>query len=149
MIGSDLMFLRVRITFCGRLFGKITNAIRPFLFGADALFGERFNSVAQESAAILFHCLFDRALVVVNKKPAEIDKLDAILEFKKFERADKRVSGAGANVSLVFYRRTLLSQINFCWQSSEPRSNCAVGEVAMIRQVRQPSVPFGRSFVYS
>lgn len=119
MIRSDLMFLRVGVTFRGRFLGEISNAIRPFYFRADALFGERLDPVSKKGAAILFHCPFDRALVVVNKKPASIDKLGAILEFKKFERADKGVGCAAAELSLVLNRRTSLSQINFCRQFRE------------------------------
>src|SRR5205814_5783340 len=137
----------VGITFRGRFPGEIANAVRPFLFRTNALFGERFDSVAKKCAAVLPHRPFDRALVVVNKEPAEIDKRRAVLDLEKLERADQRVGGATAELSLVFNRRTFLSQINFWRQLRQPRCDYAVGKIAMVGQVRQPSVPFGRTFI--
>src|SRR6266446_4422539 len=145
MVRSGLMFPGVRITFRGRFPGEIANVIRPLFLRTDTLFGERFDSVAKKRAAVLVHRPFDRALVVINKEPAEIDKLRAVLQLEKLERADQRVSGATAELSLVFNRRTFLSQINFCRQLRQSWCNCAVGKIAMVGQVWQPSVPFGRT----
>src|SRR5947207_11288252 len=147
MIRSDLMFPGVGITFRGLFSGEIANAIRPFLFRTNALFGERLDSVAKKRAAVLPHRPFDRTLVVVNKEPAKIDKLGAVLDLEKLERADQRVGGATAELSLVFNRRTFLSQINFCWQLRQSWCNCAVGKIEMVGQIRQPSVPFRRTFI--
>src|SRR5947207_9113265 len=130
MIRSDLMFPGVGITFRGLFSGEIANAIRPFLFRTNALFGRRLDSVAKKRADVLPHRPFDRALVVVNKEPAKIDKRRAVLDLEKLERADQRVGGATAELSLIFNRRTLLSQINFCRQLRQPWCNCAVGKIA-------------------
>src|SRR5204862_8241374 len=92
MIRSHLMFLRVGITFPIRLLGEISNAIRPFRFRTNTLLSQRFDSVAQKRAAILIDRAFDCALVVVNKEPAKIDKLGAVLDLKKLEHANQRVA---------------------------------------------------------
>src|SRR5437016_13150314 len=145
MVRSDLMFPGIGITLPIRFLGEIANAVRPFFLRTDTLFGERLDSVAKKRAAVLPHRPFDRALVVVNKEPAKIDKRRAVLDLEKLEGADQRVGGATAELSLVFNRRTLLSQINFCRQLRQSWCNCAVGKIAMVGQVWQPSVPFGRT----
>src|SRR5437588_4660032 len=121
MVRSDLMFLRGRITLSDWLFGKVTYAIGPIFFRTNALFGERFDSVAQKRAAVLVRCAFDHALVVVNKETAKIDKLAAVLDLEKLERPDQCVRGASADVSLIFDRRTFTSQINFGRQFRDAR----------------------------
>src|SRR5262249_11184379 len=94
MIRSDLMFFRCGVTCGRRLFREILHVIRPRRFRTHSLFGERFDSVAKKCAAVLLDRSFDRALVVVNKEPAQIDKLAAVLDLEKLERADERVCGA-------------------------------------------------------
>src|SRR5256885_13624425 len=98
MIGSDLMFFRGAIAFRTRFLFEIGNLVRPIFLGTDALFGERFDSVAQESAAVLVRGAFDRALVVVNKEPAKIDKRATVFELEELKRADERMCGAGAKL---------------------------------------------------
>src|SRR5207253_4003846 len=146
-IGSDMMFLCVGITFPTRLFSEISNAIRPFRFRTNALLSQRFDSVAEKGAAVLIHGAFDRALVVVNKEAAKVDKFGAVLDLKKLERANERVGRAAAELSLIFDRRTFRAQIDFARQFFDPRFDCGVSEIALVRQVRQPAVPFGRTRV--
>src|SRR5260370_33735921 len=108
MIGSDLMFLCIRITFGSRPLCEIANLVRPFFFRTDALLHQRLNSIAENSAAILIRRAFHHALVVVNEEPAKIDKLHAVSDLKEFESADERVRGATAKFPLIVTRQTFI-----------------------------------------
>jgi hypothetical protein len=139
------MFFRAAIAFRAWFLFEIGNLVGPIFLGADALLGERFDSVTQETAAIVVRGAFDRAFVVVNKEPAKIDIRTAVLELEKLERADKRMRGARAELALILNRRTFFPQIHFRRQFHDSRLDCGVGEIAMIRQIGQPAVPLLRA----
>ena len=130
------MFPGVGVTFRGRFPGEISNVIRPLFLRTDALFGERLDSVAKKCAAILISCSFNHAFVVINKKPAKIDKWHAVLQFEEFDGANERISRATTKLPLVFDGRAFRAKIDLLRQSRDPCGNRRIHEIAMVRQIR-------------
>ncbi len=132
MIGSNLVLLRRRVTRASRFFFERGDVIRPLLFWTHALFRERLDSVSNKGATILIYCSFDCSLVVVDKQPTEINKLLAILYLKKLKCANQGIRGAAPEISLIFNRRTFVSEINSWRQRRSFRRNCRIGEISMV-----------------
>jgi hypothetical protein len=84
----------------------------------------------------MFNCPF----VVINEKPAKVDKRGAVFPLEKFKCTSERVSSAASKLSLVLDGRTERAYVNGRRERWRYGTKLIIKQVAVIREVRHPSI---------
>ena len=82
-------------------------------------------------------------LAYVSRLMERLRRALARPDLVELQGAGDRVGGAAAQGTLVVDRRTAAAQVDLGWEWPEPRQRRRVELVALIREIRHPSVPAG------